>query len=190
MKCKNCGKVIDYRSERCSTCSSLALKYTDDGISYLFSLYKKQHITIRELLKLKGLLKEEENDWNRFRENVKINLKKNGFDGTIERVNKSKKVGSSRRAASTKGKRIKDKYSHIDVCEMCGNKNGEMIAHHMLPHSWGGDTNRKNIIFICNDCHAVIHKKLSKILSANLRHEIMRENKDRYWNMVKDIYNR
>lgn len=76
------------------------------------------------------------------------------------------------------------KYERIGiVCAVCGFSFSPAIArHHILPVSQGGNNNTDNLIWLCANCHAVIHS-LKKGLARNYfdNHQMIRANKQLRW---------
>jgi len=50
----------------------------------------------------------------------------------------------------------KDNY----ICQECGDKIKTLIVHHVIPLCYGGTNKLKNLITLCESCHAYAHKKL------------------------------
>lgn len=76
------------------------------------------------------------------------------------------------------------KYERIGiVCVVCGFSFSHAIArHHILPVSEGGKNDSDNLIWLCANCHAVIHS-LKKWLARNYfdNHQMTRANKQPRW---------
>ena len=44
------------------------------------------------------------------------------------------------------------------TCQLCGSYRHLQI-HHVCPRSKGGDNSEDNLLTLCNDCHAEVHKQ-------------------------------
>ncbi len=42
-------------------------------------------------------------------------------------------------------------------CKICELETAELDEHHLIPLSQGGNSSKKNKIFICKDCHYKLH---------------------------------
>jgi 5-methylcytosine-specific restriction endonuclease McrA len=64
-----------------------------------------------------------------------------------------------------------------DNCEKCGSID-RLKLHHIVPLSWGGLTSRENCITLCETCHRLAHKSLSKSLNRGLLLEYLIPHKE------------
>jgi predicted RNA-binding Zn-ribbon protein involved in translation (DUF1610 family) len=49
-------------------------------------------------------------------------------------------------------------------CQLCGNDNdGCLDCHHIIPRCQGGKDDKKNLIMVCPNCHAKIHRGFIKL---------------------------
>lgn len=69
----------------------------------------------------------------------------------------SKATPQSRRKEFDRVKNIRQRYKFKpgDVCFACGSKPD--VRHHIIWLKNGGRNNKRNICFLCNDCHAEVH---------------------------------
>ena len=50
-----------------------------------------------------------------------------------------------------------------DKCEICGNEDQRTImTHHIVPKSFQGDNSEDNLMFLCANCHKIIHSELKE----------------------------
>lgn len=65
-------------------------------------------------------------------------------------------------------------------CYFCDFYSEEIIqAHHIVPKSKGGNNERNNILYICPNCHRLIHKRGYNLRYSKGYYYIINEEKDR-----------
>jgi len=51
------------------------------------------------------------------------------------------------------------KYRELDECRLCGFEDADCLhEHHIIPRSRGGSDDESNIIILCANCHAKVHR--------------------------------
>ncbi|OGN95247.1 MAG: hypothetical protein A2Z71_07265 [Chloroflexi bacterium RBG_13_50_21] len=98
---------------------------------------------------------------------IKHLLKSLGFTGIFERWNKVSSWRNEKLVINAHERRFTK-----DYCEGCGALE-TLEAHHLIPISWGGTSAQNNVKTLCHSCHTIAHKKLSKVLNARYKRELL-----------------
>lgn len=56
---------------------------------------------------------------------------------------------------------IRECRKNINHCWICGVLGHELILHHIIPLSMGGNSMDHNVVFICKQCHSILHPWLN-----------------------------
>lgn len=64
-------------------------------------------------------------------------------------------------------------------CRICGNKAEEV--HHILPRSYGGTNNPRNLICVCSLCHQQIHMCLEGYISQAVEQSVS-------WGLLEGVH--
>jgi 5-methylcytosine-specific restriction endonuclease McrA len=186
-RCTLCGKDLKaYRwNDRqltgyCSSCFQLLRYWTPEGVEVLRQCAKRDHIS-KEDMKYLATLRTSEVDLSDSvdRGAIKHLLKSLGFTGTFERWNKVSSWANEKLVMGTHARRLIK-----DQCENCGAV-VNLEAHHLIPIAWGGKSTHDNVNTLCHYCHTSAHKKISKILTAKYKRELLSQHAEEIISKLK-----
>ena len=63
-----------------------------------------------------------------------------------------------------------------------------LFPHHKIPLSWGGSSDKENIIALCENCHKKTHKELNKRLNVIIKNKILSQHKEEILDLIGDMY--
>ena len=175
MKCEICGN--NYKSV-CMHCNARVATWGVGGTMAMLEMAKrKDNITGKELMDFISTYYIGRASENSDKSNVlRRSLKSLGYSGEIiGRIHTNQMDYSSmRKRELSTGHRWKLRNENCDKCGSTIN----LKLHHIVPLSWGGKTSTENCITLCEVCHRLTHKKLSKLLSRSLLLEYISPHKE------------
>lgn len=175
MICDICGN--EYR-KTCLRCARRVMIWGVDGVVAIRAMANRtDDIPVSDLLRLIREYYTGVAYTNSDRANVlRISLKKLGYKGKIIGRIHTNKIDymSIRKREYSAGLRWR---LRNDNCDKCGSTDG-LKLHHIVPIAWGGLTSKENCITLCQICHKLAHKALSKVLNRTLLLQYLIPHKD------------
>lgn len=162
MICEICSSEYVYS---CPHCTRRIMTWGQDGLLYLMELAKSEDdIQSTDLVKIvntyyKGKAKRMSEKANVLRIALRLLGYKGNFVGRIHKNGGTYESIRKREHEAARRYGLKKSF-----CEMCG-KTENLRLHHIVPLSWGGLSSEENCITLCETCHRLVHKRLSKSLN-------------------------